>query len=83
MYTVYVGAHQSLEKQEKKNRMPYGILYAILHQFKVMGGSEEYNRHISDKFRKQDQFQFFIIENSYRVQILIETVLETIPQIII
>ena len=75
MFVVYVGSHEALEKEDKKQKMVIAIPFAVLHWLKLMGGNENYNRQIADKFRKQDQFQFFNIENSYRIQIIVETAL--------
>jgi hypothetical protein len=54
MYVVYVGSHEALTKEEKIAKMHLAVPFAILHWFKLMGGSEHYNWNISDKFRKKD-----------------------------
>ena len=48
-----------------------------------MGSFESCSNLIYDKFVRRDQFLLFNIENSYRVQITVELVMESIPQIII
>lgn len=78
MFIVHVGSHESLDRDEKKSKMHLAIPFAVLHWFKLMGGSENYNRHITDKFKKDHQL-FFNLENSYRMQIVFETALQTVP----
>ena len=44
-----------------------------------MGGFEDCNDFIYAKFKRRDQFLLFNLENSYRVQLLIEFIFQTFP----
>ena len=57
--------------------------YTVLMQTKLLGSFEICNVMIYEKFRKRDLFLAFNMENSYRIQIITETFLVSIPQIFI
>lgn len=82
IYVVHIGSSDidSFENpQERKGLMVYALPYTILHQFKAMGGFEDCNDFIYAKFKRRDQFLLFNLENSYRVQLLVEFIFQTFP----
>ena len=84
MFIVYIASHEQFESmQERKQKFKYAIHYTFLNQFKLLANFERYNKVVYDKFPQKEQFLLFNLENSFRVQIGVELLLETIPQIII
>lgn len=41
------------------------------------------NNYIYNKFKKRDQFLLFNMENSYRIQLVVEFFFQALPQVII
>ena len=84
MFVVYVASHEEIDSaKERAEKMCLALPYALLHQFKLMGSFETCNSFIYHKFARRDQFLLFNLENSYRVQIVAELILEALPQIMI
>lgn len=84
MFIVYIASHEHIEDRgERGEKMCLAVPYAVLQQLKLLGSFDKTNMIIFGKFLRRDQFLLFNLENSYRVQIVIELVLEAFPQIII
>lgn len=84
MFIVYIASHEQFESMaERKQKFKFAIHYTLLNQFKLLANFEKYNKIVYDKFPEKEQFLLFNLENSFRVQIGVELLLETIPQIII
>jgi hypothetical protein len=91
-YLIYVCRHPDFqiledddeETQEMKNsdrtdKLCMAIPYMVLMQTRLLGSFEVSNAMIYEKFRKRDLFLVFNMENSYRIQIITETLLQSIP----
>jgi hypothetical protein len=84
MFVVYVVSHEEIGlAKERCEKVLLSIPYAGLQWFKLMGSFEQFNEFIYEKFSRRDQFLLFNLENSYRIQIFVELILQTLPQIII
>lgn len=59
------------------------IPYAILQQTKALSSFEVTNGMIYEKFVKREAFTMLDLEGSYRVQILTELFMQSLPQVII
>jgi hypothetical protein len=84
MFVVYIASHEQFESmQERKKKLIFAFHYTFLQQFKLLANFERYNRVVYDKFEQKEQFLLFNLENSFRVQIGVELLLETLPQIMV
>mmetsp|Transcript_6184 Transcript_6184/g.10002 ORF Transcript_6184/g.10002 Transcript_6184/m.10002 type:complete len:117 (-) Transcript_6184:3000-3350(-) len=53
LYFVYVGSHDAIETwSQRKSKLVYMVPYALLQQLKLLGGFEQTNVLIHDRFRR-------------------------------
>lgn len=84
MFIVYVASHEEIENaKERRTKMLLAFPYAILQQLKLMAAHTPSNDYIYNKFKKRDQFLLFNMENSYRIQLVVEFFFQALPQVII
>ena len=84
MFMVYIGSHEHIEDSaERKAKMMIAFPYAFLAQFRLLGAHDGANAYIYDQFPRKDEFVFFNMENSYRIQTVVEIALQCFPQMVI
>ena len=84
MYIVYIATHKAIEtRAERSEKMCLLLPYAVLQQLKLLGSFEKTNLIIFEKFLQRDQYEMFNLENSYRVQMVVEATVASVPQLAI
>ena len=73
MLIVYIASHEELDNvKDRRTKMLLAFPYAILQQLKLMAAGTPFNDCIYNRFKRRDQFLLFNMENSYRIQLVVE-----------
>lgn len=84
MYVVYIGSHNDIDSGEERCKMiQQAAFYTFGQWWKVLGGVERVHEKFAHNVGLKEPFHLLTLENCFKTQIVIETLLQTLPQMII